>query len=63
MVNAGNIKTFDAKNSYGIASDNSAGSAKIDNLLNMGTISSFGSTYSYGIFSNDNGKIEKIVKK
>ncbi|WP_462425593.1 autotransporter outer membrane beta-barrel domain-containing protein [Fusobacterium varium] len=61
VVNVGNIKTFDANRSYGIASDNSGDSAKIDNLLNMGTISSFDSTTSYGIISVDNGKIEKIV--
>ncbi|MCF2674803.1 hypothetical protein I6E43_15595, partial [Fusobacterium varium] len=61
VVNMGNIKTFDAKFSYGISSDNSGDSAKINNLLNMGTISSFDSTTSYGIFSGASGKIEKIV--
>ena len=61
VVNAGNIKTFNANRSFGIASDNLGTSAKISNLLNMGTISSFDSTTSYGILSNENGKIEKIV--
>ncbi|WP_462429817.1 autotransporter family protein [Fusobacterium varium] len=61
VLNVGNIKTFNANRSYGIAFDNSAASAKIDNLLNMGTISSFGSSTSYGILSNDNATIKKIV--
>ncbi|MCF2674805.1 hypothetical protein I6E43_15605, partial [Fusobacterium varium] len=62
VLNVGNIKTFNAKNGYGIASDNPGASAKIDNLLNMGTISSFDSSNeNYGIYSDQNGTIEKIV--
>ena len=61
VVNVGNIKTFNAKYSYGITSYNSSGS-KINNLLNMGTISSFDSSNeNYGIYSYKNGTIEKIV--
>ena len=61
VINMGNIKTFDAKYSYGISSYNLGTSAKIGNLLNMGTISSFNTSNSIGIFSADNGTIEKIV--
>ena len=61
VINMGNIKTFDAKYSYGISSYNPGTSAKISNLLNMGTISSFNTSNSIGIFSADNGTIEKIV--